>query len=264
MILPGLKRLIGSSLLLDGAEGFVDRGAELPLDPFAAAQAVAVLAAEGALVLAHQRAGLFGDRAHLGRAVGAHVEDGPHVQRADRRVRVPGAAAAVLARTPAVSASVYSARCSSGTAQSSMKLTGLPSPLRLIMMLRPALRTSHRFFCGASSGISTTLPGRPSSPIRSTRSFSLRQQRCLVAARELDQQDGRGPADQRGLDGGPEGRVGEAQLDHRAVDQLDRGAAPSFTMCCAASIAAWKVGKLTMPSTLARGSSDSLSVRLRV
>jgi hypothetical protein len=46
-----------------------------------------------------------------------------------------------------VSASVYSARCSSGTAQSSMKLTGLPSPLRLIMMLRPALRTSHSAFC---------------------------------------------------------------------------------------------------------------------
>jgi hypothetical protein len=71
-------------------------------------------------------------------------------------------------RKTCVSASVYSARCSSGTAQSSMKLTGLPSPLRLIMMFRPALRTSHRFFCGASSIISTTEPGRPRSPISST------------------------------------------------------------------------------------------------
>ena len=49
-----------------------------------------------------------------------------------------------------------------------MKLTGLPSPFRLIMMLRPALRTSQRFFCAASSAISTTLPGSPRSPISST------------------------------------------------------------------------------------------------
>ncbi len=67
-----------------------------------------------------------------------------------------------------VSASVYSARCCSGTAQSSMKLTGLPSPFRLIMMFRPALRTSHRFFCGTSSVMRTTDPGRPRSPISCT------------------------------------------------------------------------------------------------
>ncbi len=39
---------------------------------------------------------------------------------------------------------------------------------------------------------------------------------------------------------------------------------PSCTMCRAASIAARKVGKLTTPSTLARGSSDSRRRRLRV
>ena len=38
-----------------------------------------------------------------------------------------------------VSCSVYSARCSSGTAQSSMNDTGLPSPFIDIMMLRPGL-----------------------------------------------------------------------------------------------------------------------------
>ena len=86
--------------LLDGAEGGVDAGAELPGDPFAAAQAVAVLAAVGALELAHQHARFLGDGAHLGGAVGAHVEDRPHVQRADRGMRVPGAARAVAARTP--------------------------------------------------------------------------------------------------------------------------------------------------------------------
>ena len=50
-----------------------------------------------------------------------------------------------------------------------------------------------------------------------------RQQRLLVVAGELDQQDRRRLADQRRLDRRPEGRVGERQLDHGAVDQLDRG-----------------------------------------
>ena len=51
-----------------------------------------------------------------------------------------------------VSRSTYSARCSSGTAQSSMNDTGLPSPFMLIMMLSPALRTSHSAFCAAGVG----------------------------------------------------------------------------------------------------------------
>ena len=54
-----------------------------------------MLAGERALVLAHHRARLFRDRAHLRRAVAAHVEDRPHVQRADGGVRVPRAARAV-------------------------------------------------------------------------------------------------------------------------------------------------------------------------
>ena len=122
-----------------------------------------------------------------------------------------------------VSASVYSARCSSGTAQSSMKLTGLPSPLRLIMMFRPALRTSHRFFCGASSAIRTTEPGRPRSPISSTSCVELAQQRRLVAAGELHQQHGIGLADHGGADHRREGRVLQRQLDHGAIDQFHRG-----------------------------------------
>ena len=39
---------------------------------------------------------------------------------------------------------------------------------------------------------------------------------------------------------------------------------PSGTMCCAASIAAWKVGKLTTPSTRSRGSGASRNFKLRV
>ncbi len=48
-----------------------------------------------------------------------------------------------------------------------MNDTGLPSPFMLIMMLSPALRTSHSAFCAFASGISTTEPGKPRSPISS-------------------------------------------------------------------------------------------------
>ncbi len=224
MILPGLNRPIGSSLLLDGAEGLVDGRAELPFDPFAAAQAVAVLAAERTLVLAHQRARLLRQwsaswrrRPRACRGSAAHAACRP------RHARTRCRGVPCRANT-SVSASVYSARCSSGTAQSSMKLTGLPSPLRLIMMLRPALRTSHRFFCGASSAHLDHAAGQAEVAHQLDQvACSLRQQRGLVAAGELHQQDGRGPADQRGLDRRAEGRVGKAQLDHRAVDQLHRG-----------------------------------------
>ena len=90
-------------------------------------------------------------------------------------------------------------------------------------MLRPALRTSHSSACGPGSGISTTLPGRPRSPISSTR--RARSRSCVLAllARELDQQDRLGLADQGALDHRPEGGIGARQLDHGAIDQLDRG-----------------------------------------
>ena len=163
-----------------------------------------------------------------------------------------------LAKT-SVRRSVYSARCSSGTAQSSMKLTGLPSPLRLIMMLRPALRTSHRSFCAASSGISTTLPGRPRSPISSTSCLSRGSSAALPAPANSTSKmaAGRPISAVSTVDL----NAGFARLSSIMVRSTSSTAVgPSLTMCCAASIAAWKVGKLTTPSTLARGSSDSLSV----
>ena len=58
-----------------------------------------------------------------------------------------------------VSRSVNSARCGSGTAQSSMNDTGFPSPFIDIMMLRPALRTAVISAWDAASGSLTTEPG---------------------------------------------------------------------------------------------------------
>ena len=101
-ILPGLIRPLGSNQRLDLARArAVRRGPNIGAIHSERTRAVAVLAGIGALVFAHQRAGLLGDRAHLLRAVAAHVEHRPHVQRADRGVRVPGAARAVLVEHPA-------------------------------------------------------------------------------------------------------------------------------------------------------------------
>ena len=100
------------------------------------------------------------------------------ISRIGRTCRVPTEAWAYqvprvwcLAKT-SVSDWVYCARCSKGTAQSSIKLTGLPSPLRLIIIFRPALRTSHRFFWALGSSISTTEPGKPKSAMSSPNSFT--------------------------------------------------------------------------------------------
>src|SRR5213596_841483 len=76
-------------------------------------------------------------------------------------------------RKTCVSESVYSARFSSGTAQSSMKETGLPSPFIDIMMLRPAFLTSHTSRWSAASTMRITLPGLPRSAISAARCSSL-------------------------------------------------------------------------------------------
>ena len=120
-----------------------------------------------------------------------------------------------------VSRSTYSARCSSGTAQSSMNDTGLPSPFMLIMMLSPALRTSHSAFCAAASVMRTTLPGKPRSPISSTSSAWSSRARVVLAG-ELDQQDRLRLADQRASIDRPERRIAAREIDHRAIDELDR------------------------------------------
>ena len=74
-----------------------------------------------------------------------------------------------------VSRAVYSARCSSGTAQSSTKEIGFPSSFIDIMMLRPEVRTSAIAACSFGSSTSTTPPhfapalsqAKPRSPISS-------------------------------------------------------------------------------------------------
>ena len=132
------------------------------------------------------------------------------------------------------------------------------------MMLRPALRTSHSAFCGAVVGhlddaarqaeVAHQLDQRPQPA----------QQLALVVAAELDQQDRRRRrrSARVSIVGRNAGLARARSIIVRSTSSTAVG--PSLTMCCAASIAARKVGKLTTPSTLLRGSGASFSFRLRV
>ena len=143
---------------------------------------------------------------------------------------------------------VYSARCSSGTAQSSMKDTGFPSPFIDIMMLRPALRTSQSS-AWPGLGHLDHAAGQAEVAHQLVQPLEIAHLRLALLARELDQQDRLGLALQGALDHRRERGVGEREVDHGAIDQLHRRG-PSFTMCCAASIALWKRGKCATPRAL--------------
>ena len=106
------EQVVRVEVLLDGAERLVQLGPELPGDPLAAAQAVAVLAAVGALVLAHQHA------RPRRRSRASWRAPSRRMSRIGRTCSVPTDACAYqVPRVPwrantSVSASVYSARCS--------------------------------------------------------------------------------------------------------------------------------------------------------
>ncbi len=89
--LVGIEAVIRIEQRLDFGEGLIQTRPVLPRDPFAAAQAVAMLAGIRALVFAHQCRRFFGNGAHFDRAVAPHIENRPHVQCADTRMRIPGA-----------------------------------------------------------------------------------------------------------------------------------------------------------------------------
>ena len=94
------QQVVGVQVIFNLRESSVDFWAKLPLNPFAPAQAITMLATVGPFVMAYQGRGLFGNRTHLGgtsvRASLAHVQNRPHMQRADRFTGIPGAFAAVF------------------------------------------------------------------------------------------------------------------------------------------------------------------------
>ena len=193
-----------------------------------------------ALVFAHHREGLLGDRAHLlDVELLLQVEHRPHMQAADRGVRVPGAVGAVLARRPAVSRSVYSARSSSGTAQSSMKETGFPSPFIDIMMLRPCLaHVPHRAAGRPGRSPRRRAPGKPRSPISSTSCLEAPQ---VVGRRRRRRTRSSSIAVGLALHEAVDDRRGTSGCRATARSSCGRPArprsGPSLTMCWVASIA---------------------------
>ncbi len=161
-----------------------------------------------------------------------------------------------------VNRSTYSARCSSGTAQSSMNDTGLPSPFKLIMMLSPALRTSHSARCAPASVISTTLPGKPRSPISATRSRRRRGGSSRVSPMNSTSRIASGsPISARSITARNAGLPRARSIMVRSTSSTADGRSP--TRCRALSIALYSVGKLTTPSARCAGSGASLNVSSR-
>ncbi len=96
-ILPGLYRPFGSKRSFTSSKARTSSRAEHLVVEFRAHDAVAVLAGMRALVGAHQVERLLGDRPHrLDVLLKPQIQDRPHMQAADRGMRIPGAARAVL------------------------------------------------------------------------------------------------------------------------------------------------------------------------
>ena len=88
-IRPGLKRPCGSNVRFQRPERLVELRAEHLFVERTAHEAVAVLAGQRAAEFEHEVGHLVGDRLELRHAVrGLEIDDRPHVQAADRRVRV--------------------------------------------------------------------------------------------------------------------------------------------------------------------------------
>ena len=153
------------------------------------------------------------------------VEHRPHMQACRPRHARTRCRRCRASRTPAVSRSVYSARSSSATAQSSMKETGFPSPFIDIMMLRPALRTSHDRALEGRVGRLDDGAGEAEIAHQLDELPEAAQVVVGVVAGELDEQHRVRLAADEAVDDRAEHRDVARQLDHRAVDQLDRARA---------------------------------------
>ena len=135
-------------------------------------QAIAVLAGMGALVRAHHGERLLGDRAHrLDVLLLLQVEDRPHVQAADRSVRVPGAARAVPLEQLGETRGVVGQMLERDRAvlDERHRLAGAPHRRGDV---EPGLAHLQILAWAAGSIASTTAPAKPRSAISSPRCCS--------------------------------------------------------------------------------------------
>ncbi len=185
-----------------------------------------MFAAVGAAELAHQRAGFFGDGAHLGgTAAGAgdaHVENRPHVQRAHRGMGIPGAACAVAGEHVGERVGV---------------LGQVVERHRAVFdeahRLAVALQAHHDVQAGLANLPEVLLrrlvdqahhaAGQAEVAHQRHQLIELGRQFAFRFTAELDQQNRRRPADQRRFNRRAKRRVRQAQVDHGAIDQFHGG-----------------------------------------
>ncbi len=212
----------GIEEILDLLERVGKTRAELPAHPFGAHEAVAVLAGKRPFVFAHHGARLLGDRAHLRRPVTAQVEDRPHVQRADRRVRIPRAARAVPRehlRQPVDVLGQMLERHGAILDERDRLAVALQAhhdvEPGLAHVPQRLLRAGIRHFDHAARQAELAHQG--------DQILQAAQRSVARLADEFDEQDRFGLADQRAVDDGAERGITAREVDHRAIDELDRG-----------------------------------------
>ena len=195
------------------------------------------------------------------RAVAAHVEDRPHVQRADRGVRVPGAARAVLLEHLREAVGVLGEVLERHRAV-------LDEGHRLAVALHRHHDVEARLAhfpevasAALASVISTTLPGRPRSPISSTSCFSLRSCSSRSSPANSTSRIASGSPLMKRVDrrrGTP--AIVAREVDHGAVDQLDRRRAELDDVLRARPSPCRSVGKWHTPSVLCSRQRRELEV----
>ena len=155
--------------------------------------------------------------------------------------------------------SVNSARSCSGTAQSSMKETGFPSPFIDIMMFNPALRTAVMSACDCGSMVRTTEPGWPwSASVSSRRPSDSMSGACSSPANSTRSSASGAPFTWRSNVARKTGSCRARSSMVRSTSSTAEG--PSSTMNRVTSIASWKRAKWQIAPTLCFGTRCSLSL----
>ena len=161
------------------------------------------------------------DRAHLLRAVAAHVEDRPHVQRADGRVRVPRAARAVLAKDLGEAIDVIGeVRKRDGAILDERHR--LAVPLHAHHDVEPGLAHVPKRLLRARVRHLHDALGKTQVRDHSHEVLELAPRCARLLAHELHEQDRLRLADERRVDDRPEGGVAAREVDHGAIE-LHRG-----------------------------------------
>ncbi len=184
-----------------------------------------MLAGMRALVFAHHGEGLLGDRAHLLDVdLLLEVEHGPHMEAADRGMRVPGAVGAVLLEHGGEPRRVirevverHGAVLDEGDR--------LPVPLHRHHDVEAFLaHVPHRLLEGGVGGLDHGA-GEAEIAHQLDQLHQPPPDVVGVLAGEFDEQQRRRLALDEAVDGGAEHGNVARQVDHGAVDQLDRGRA---------------------------------------